>query len=83
MLIEKIKGLKLKKPIEVVIEKFYTIECSDLNLHGDGKTKAELIKELKSTIIDIYEDFQMSNNDTDSGKKYEEKFLSYFDWLLF
>ena len=49
MLIEKIKGLKLKKPIEVVIEKFYTIECSDLNLHGDGKTKAELIKELKST----------------------------------
>ena len=83
MLIEKIKGLQLKKPIEVTVTKLYTIECKELNLHGSGKTKAEAIKDFKCAVVDIHEDFQMSDNDTEKGKKYEERFLSYFDWLKY
>ena len=79
MLINKIKGLQLKKPIEVVIKKLYTAECEDLNLHGEGDTKAKAIKDLKFAVADIYEDFEMSDNDTDSGKEYEDRFLAYFD----
>ena len=79
MPIEKIKGLQLKKPIEVVIEKLFTVECKELNISGSGATRAEALKELKFKVIDIYEDFQMSDNDTDSGKEFEERFLSYFE----
>ena len=79
MLIEKIKGLQLKKPIEVTVTKLYTIECNDLNIHGSGATKKEAIADFVFAVLDIYEDFQMSDNDTEKGKKYEEKFLSYFD----
>ena len=79
MLIEKIKGLKLSKPIEVTVTKLYTVECSDLNIHGSGATKKKAIEDFGFAVLDIYEDFQMSDNDTDSGRKYEEKFLSYFD----
>jgi len=81
MLIEKIKGLKLIKPIEVTVEKMFTIECKDLNISGAGETKKAAIENFKFAVIDLYEDFQMSDNDTDSGKEYEERFLSYFDWL--
>ena len=79
MLIDKIKGLNLKKPIEIIVNKYYTAECEDLKLHGEGDTKAKAIKDLKFAISDIYEDFQMSGNDTDGGKEYEDKFLAYFD----
>jgi len=79
MLIEKIKGLKLSKPIEVTVEKMYTVKCSDLDLKGYGKTRAEAIKDFLSAVIDIHEDFDISHNETDSGKEYEERFLSYFD----
>ena len=79
MLIEKIKSLKLKKPIEIIVTKLYTVECSDLNIHGSGKTKAEAIKDFKFAVADIHEDFDIGHNDTDSGKEYEERFLSYFD----
>ena len=79
MLIEKIKGLKLNKPIEVTVEKIYSIECKDLNIHGSGATKKQAIEDFGFAVLDIYEDFQMSDNETDSGKEYEERFLSYFD----
>ena len=81
MLIKKIKGLELKKPIEVVIEKLYTVECKDLNLCGKGKTKAEAIKDLKFLVADLYEDFEMSNDGdyADGGKEFKDKFLGYFD----
>lgn len=79
MLIEKIKGLQLKKPIEVIITKLYTVENTDLNLCGSGATKKEAIEDFKFAVVDIYEDFDMSNNDTDGGKEYEERFLAYFD----
>ena len=79
MFVEKIKGLKLNKPFEVIITKLYTVECSDLNLHGSGATKKVAIENFKFAVLDIHEDFQMSDNDTEKGKKYEEKFLSYFD----
>ena len=82
MLIEKIKSLKLKKPIEVTVTKLYTVECKDLNLHGLGVTKKIAIENFKFAVIDLYEDFEMSNNDTDSGKEYEEEFLQYFDQLI-
>ena len=79
MLIDKIKGLNLKKPIEIVVTKYYTVKCEDLNLHGQGKTRAKAIQDLKFAITDIHEDYEMSNSDTEGGKKYEEKFLAYFD----
>jgi len=77
--IDKIKGLKLIKPIKVTVEKMYTIACSDLNIHGSGATKKKAIEDFGFAILDIYEDFEMSDNDTDSGKEYEERFLAYFD----
>ena len=79
MLIEKIKGLQLKKPIEVIVTKLYTVKSDELTLYGKGATKKEAIENFKFTVLDIYEDFEMSDNDTDSGKEYEERFLSYFD----
>ena len=79
MLIEKIKGLKLIKPIEVIIEKLYTVECKDLNLHGSGATKKIAIEDFKFGVVDLYEDFQMSDLNSDGGKEYEERFLAYFD----
>jgi len=81
MLIEKIKGLNLKKPIEATVTKLYTVECKDLNLHGSGKTKKEAIEDFKFSVTDLYEDFEISNEDdfADGGKEFKEKFLSYFD----
>ena len=79
MPIEKIKGLQLKKPIEVTVTKLYTVECKDLNLYGSGATKKIAIEDFGFAVLDIYEDFQMSDNDTDSGKEYEERFLLYFE----
>ena len=79
MLIEKIKGLKLKKPIEVTITKLYTVKSDELTLYGKGTTKKEAIENFKFAVVDIHEDFDMSDNDTDSGREYEERFLSYFD----
>ena len=79
MLIEKIKSLKLKKPIEIIVTKLYTVECSDLNIHGSGKTKAEAIKDFKASVIDIHEDFDIDHNSTEKGKEFEERFLAYFD----
>ena len=79
MLINKIKGLQLKKPIEIIVTKLYTVECKDLNLYGSGKTKAEAIKDFLFAVVDIHEDFEMSHNSTDGGKEYEDKFLAYFD----
>ena len=81
MLIDKIKGLNLKKPIEIVVTKYYTAECEDLNLHGQGLTRAKAIQDFKFAVTDIYEDFEISNDDdyTDGGKEYEDKFLAYFD----
>ena len=79
MLIEKIKGLKLKKPIEVIVTKLYTVKSDELTLYGKGATKKEAIENFKYNVLDLYEDFEMSDNDTDSGREYEERFLSYFD----
>ena len=79
MLIEKIKGLKLNRPIEVTITKLYTVKSDELTLYGKGATKKEAIENFGFAVLDIYEDFQMSDNDTDSGKEYEERFLAYFD----
>jgi len=79
MLIDKIKGLKLTKPIEVTVTKLYTVECKDLNLKGHGETKKQAIDNFKFAVLDTYEDFEMGHNETDSGKEYEEKFLAYFD----
>ena len=81
MLIEKIKGLKLKKPIEVTIEKLYTIESTELNLYGSGKTKAEAIKDFEFAVIDIHEDFEMCNDGdyANGGKEYKDKFLAHFN----
>ena len=79
MLINKIKGLQLKKPIEIIVTKLYTVECSDLNLYGSGKTKAEAIDDFKFAVVDIFEDFGMDHNETDGGKEYEDKFSAYFD----
>ena len=78
MLIEKIKGLKLKKPIEVTVEKMYTIKCKELNLSGVGATKAKAIENFKFSVIDIYEDFQMIDNTSD-GREFEEAFMEYFN----
>jgi len=81
MLINKIKGLQLKKPIEVIVTKLYTAECKDLNLHESGKTKAEAIKDLEFAVIDIFEDFDMCDDDdfANGGKEFKDKFLAYFD----
>ena len=80
MLIDKIKGKKLKKPIEVVINKLYTVECSDLNLSGSGATKKEAIADFVFAVVDIYEDFLMADDGdfTNGGKEFKDKFLSYF-----
>jgi len=79
MLINKIKGLQLIKPIEVIVTKLYTVESSDLNLYGSGKTKAEAIDDFKCAVVDIHEDFDMDHNYTEKGKEFEEKFLAYFE----
>ena len=79
MQVDKIKGLKLNKSFEVIITKLYTVECKDLNLYGSGATKKVAIEDFKCAVVDIHEDFDMSHNETESGRKYEEKFLSYFD----
>ncbi len=79
MLINKIKGLQLNKSIEVTVTKLYTVECTDLNLYGSGKTKAEAIEDFKFSVLDIFEDFQMDHNFTEKGREFEEKFLAYFD----
>lgn len=81
MLIEKIKGLKLKKPIEIIITKLCTVECKDLNLYGSGATKKEAIENFKFDVVDMYEDFEMSNDEdyTDGGKEFKDKFLAYFE----
>ena len=79
MLIEKIKGLELKKPIEVTVTKLYTVKSDELTLYGKGATKKEAIENFKFAVVDIFEDFEMSDDDTDSGKEYEERFLAYFD----
>jgi len=81
MFIDKIKGLNLIKPIEVTVTKLYTIECKDLNLYGSGKTKKEAIEDFKFAVTDIFEDFDISNEDdfADGGKEFKEKFLAYFE----
>ena len=79
MLIEKIKGLKLKKPIEIIVTKLYTVECKDLNIHGSGATKKQAIEDFGFAVLDIHEDFEMDHNFTEKGKEFEERFLAYFD----
>ena len=81
MLIEKIKGLKLKKPIEVTITKLYTVKSDELTLYGKGATKKEAIENFKFAVVDIFEDFDMSNDGdyTNGGKEFKDKFLAYFD----
>ena len=78
MLIDKIKGKKLKKPIEIIINKLYTVECTDLNLYGSGATKKEAVADFIFNVIDIYEDFEM-DGDIDGGKEYRDRFLAYFE----
>uniref|UniRef100_A0A6H2A4J7 Uncharacterized protein n=1 Tax=viral metagenome TaxID=1070528 RepID=A0A6H2A4J7_9ZZZZ len=81
MLIDKIKGLQLKKPIEVIITKLYTVENTDLNLYGSGATKKEAIADFVFAVVDIYEDFLMADDGdfTNGGKEFKDKFLSYFN----
>ena len=79
MLIDKIKGKKLKKPIEIIVNKLYTVECTDLNLYGSGATKKEAVADFIFGVVDIYEDFEMSDGDIDGGKEYRDKFLAYFE----
>ena len=76
MLINKIKGLKLIKPIEVIVDKTYTVDCPELNLHGSGATRKQAIADFIFGVIDLYEDYDMSDL-TDNGDR--EKFLAYFE----
>ena len=78
MLINKIKGLKLKKPIEVTVEKLFTVECKELNMSGAGVTKKAAIENFKFGVIDLYEDFQMID-ETNDVREYEEAFMEYFE----
>ena len=77
MFINKIKGLKLIKPIEVKIDKVYTVECPELNLSGSGATRKQAIADFVFGVIDLYEDYDMSDDYDDNGNR--EKFLAYFE----
>lgn len=79
MLINKIKGLKLIKPIEVEVKmsKVYTVDCPELNLHGSGATRKQAIADFVFSVIDLYEDYDISDLDDENGNR--EKFLAYFE----
>ena len=79
MQINKIKGLQLTTPIEVTVEKIYTVECKELNISGSGATKKKAIEDFGFAVLDIYEDFEMDHNFTEEGKEFEERFLAYFE----
>ena len=80
MLIDKIGGKPLRKPLEVTISKTYLAENEDLELFGEGNTEEEAVADLKEAFLDIYED--LSNPDekfTESGDEYKKKLLAYIE----
>jgi len=79
MLINEIFDKKLKKPFEVKIEKLYIVENEDLEIYGEGETEEKALMDFKYACLDLYENFLIDEEYTDSGKEYRDKFLSYFD----
>ena len=78
MLIEKIKGLKLKKPFEVKISKQYIAENEELEIFGQGDTEEEAVEDLKLILLDIYEDL-LTDEGFDNRDEYAKKILVYFE----
>jgi len=78
MLINEIFGKKLKKPLEVKISKQYIAENEELEIFGQGDTEEEAVEDLKSVLIDIYEDL-LTDDGFDNSDEYAKKFLAYFE----
>ena len=78
MFINEIQGKKLKKPLEVKISKQYIAENEELEIFGQGDTEEEAVEDLKSVLIDIYEDL-LTDDGFDNSDEYAKKFLAYFE----
>jgi len=78
MLINEIQGKKLSKPLEVKISKQYIAENEELEIFGQGDTEEEAVEDLKSTLLDIYEDL-LTDDGFDNSDEYAKKFLAYFE----
>jgi DNA phosphorothioation-dependent restriction protein DptG len=80
MFITEINGKKLKRPLEVTISKTYIAEIEDPEFYGDGCTEEEATKDLKETIIEIYEHVKKDpSRYTKFGKKWKDKVLDLFE----
>jgi len=78
MFINEIGDKKLKKPLEVTITKQYIAENEELEIFGQGDTEEEAVEDLKSTLLDIYEDL-LTDDGPDNSYGYKKKFLAYFE----
>jgi predicted RNase H-like HicB family nuclease len=69
MFITEIKGKKLKKPLEVKVNKYYLAEIDNPSFYGEGDTEEEAIEYFKELMNDVYEDFKDDNNAIDNFKQ--------------
>jgi len=78
MFINEINDKKLKKPLEVTICKQFIAENEELSMFGQGDTEEEAVEDLKSALLDIYEDL-LTDDGFDNSDEYAKKFLAYFE----